>query len=340
MRLRITFAALLTAAWSAASSAHHSPAAFDMSAELLLEGTVVDFSWRNPHSLIKLETAAPDGTKSVAEIEAAGISILQPLGFKSDSIRTGEHITVVARPNRRGPGYTVLGMSITKSDGLVLPLRLSGRSEPRSETSPVATTLAGRWVGREEDFFALRANILQRWPLTAAARTALAGSDGGRVTSRADCIPFGPPTVLIEPVLTTIEITADTVVLTTDSDGNALRRVVHLDRAEHPRDLQATFEGHSIGRWADDVLIVDSVGFEAHPHGFGFGVPSSGRKHLVERFSLSEDGRQLVYEATIEDPEILIGAMSLAARLDYRPDLTPSGSPCDLEAARHYLNED
>jgi hypothetical protein len=339
MRVRFGAFALAVAAWGVAAEAHHSPAAYDMRTELVLEGTIAAFSWRNPHSSIELETTGPDGVKVRRDIEVAGISILQPLGLTGDSIRVGERVVIAARPNRRSSDGVVLGVSLRKEDGVELPLRFMGRGETVNGSAPAATSVIGRWLGRESDFVAYRTNVLESWPLTNDARSALAASDGGRVTSRADCVPYGPPAVLMEPVLTTLEIQGNTAVLTTDTDGNALQRVIHLDLAEHPAGLQPTFSGHSIGRWENDALVVDTVGFEPHPHGFGFGVPSSSRKHLVERFALSDDHRQLVYETTIEDPETFTEPVRFTARLDHRPDLRPSGSPCDLEAARRYLDE-
>jgi len=36
------------------AAAHHSPAMFDLSKDVFLEGTIADFSWRNPHVYIEL----------------------------------------------------------------------------------------------------------------------------------------------------------------------------------------------------------------------------------------------------------------------------------------------
>jgi hypothetical protein len=43
------------------------------------------------------------------------------------------------------------------------------------------------------------------------------------------------------------------------------------------------------------------VAFSPHPEGVGFLLPSSGAKHTVERFSLSDDRKNLSYEITVED---------------------------------------
>ena len=38
-------------------------------------------------------------------------------------------------------------------------------------------------------------------------------------------------------------------------------RTIHLDRSAHPENPEPSVTGHSIGRWENDVLIVDTIGF-------------------------------------------------------------------------------
>jgi hypothetical protein len=335
-RIATRIAAVASVGWLAHAAAHHSPAAFDMRTDLAVDGTVVAFAWQNPHSLLTVETTGADGKKVVQDIEAAGASLLGPLGLRSDTIRPGEHVVVFARPSRRGPGHTVLGVRIAKDDGQTFALHYSGQPEPLRSSAAAATSLAGRWLGRQLEFFAYRDAVLESWPLTAAAR---ASQQSARGTSRAQCVPYGPPALMMEGVLTTIELNESAVTLRTDLDGVPWERVVHLDLEEHVRDLEPSVLGHSIGRFEQGVLIIDTVGFAVHPEGFGFGVGSSERKHLVERLSLAAGGRELLYETTLEDPDTLTEPVSVTAHLDYRPDLVPSSSGCDLESARRYLNE-
>lgn len=42
-------------------SAHHSRALYDLNAEIVLEGTVVELGWSNPHIYFTVETTGPDG---------------------------------------------------------------------------------------------------------------------------------------------------------------------------------------------------------------------------------------------------------------------------------------
>ena len=142
---------------------------------------------------------------------------------------------------------------------------------------------------------------------------------------------------MVYPVALRVKVDAKTVVF--DIDWHEARRVVRLDAAAHPANLAPSFDGDSIGRFEVDTLIVDSVGFTAHPEGLGNGLPSSERKHLVERFTLDADRRHLDYDVTVEDPVYLTAAAHYAARWEYAPDLEPSGVPCDPEVARRFLSD-
>ncbi len=332
----ITCLVALLCSWSIAHS-HHSPAAFDMTREIRLDGRVVSFQWKNPHTFITLDVTGADGSPVRQEIEASPAAILGPMGVGPDALKPGDHVIVHARPSRIGPGRTALGVTFEKDDGTTLPLHLTGREAAVVPAVATATSLAGQWLGRPEDFFGLRTAVMQQWPLTPAARNALGANADERAGTRARCVPYGPPALMVEPVLTTIEVGADRVTLTTDIDGAALQRVVYLGVANHPANLPPTPLGHSIGRWEGNVLVIDTAGFTRHDEGFGFGVPSSERKHLVERLTLASDGSRLRYETIIEDDETLTAPVRFDAELLYRPDLTPSGTACDLDAAQRYL---
>lgn len=75
-------------------------------------------------------------------------------------------------------------------------------------------------------------------------------------------------------------------------------RRVHLDRA-HPARPFPQRNGHSIGRWENDTLVVDTIGIKAITFG---SVPHSDQVHVVERIRAIDDGAALVNEVTITDP--------------------------------------
>jgi hypothetical protein len=102
-----------------------------------------------------------------------------------------------------------------------------------------------------------------------------------------------------------IEQTDTTVRLIYGSMG--LDRTIHLDMANHPADIAPSVEGHSIGRWEGDVLVVDTVGFAPGMITVDSRLPHGEGLHVVERFTLDEDARSITREYMAEDPAHFVG---------------------------------
>ena len=76
-------------------------------------------------------------------------------------------------------------------------------------------------------------------------------------------------------------------------------RQIYLDGRPHPVDWNPAWQGHSVGHWEGDVLVIDTAGFnEVTP---GFGVHSEAL-HVTERISRPSVGR-LVVDIVAEDPD-------------------------------------
>lgn len=75
------------------------------------------------------------------------------------------------------------------------------------------------------------------------------------------------------------------------------RRVYMID--EHPEQVFAQRNGHSIGHWEGDTLVVDTRAIRAITFG---SVPHSDRVHVVERWDVIDSGGSVVNELTITDP--------------------------------------
>lgn len=82
-----------------------------------------------------------------------------------------------------------------------------------------------------------------------------------------------------------------------------VERRIHLGMTEHPKNIEPSLTGHSIGRWDGDVLVVDTVGFA--PGMLNRTLPHSDQLHVVERFWLDAKTRQLRREYTARDPRFL-----------------------------------
>ena len=84
-------------------------------------------------------------------------------------------------------------------------------------------------------------------------------------------------------------------------------RHIYTDGRSHvsPDTFDPVSNGHSIGHWEGDTLIVDTVGFS--DEGLTR-IPGGGRRtktsHLVERYRLLAGGKRLSVTFTWEDPKI------------------------------------
>ena len=113
-----------------------------------------------------------------------------------------------------------------------------------------------------------------------------------------------------------------------------MTRTVHVGMAGHPANVAPSREGHSIGRWDGDVLVVDTVAFL--PGTLLGQTPHSAQLHVVERFSVDPATTMLKREVTAEDPlyftapytrtdTMLLSAVPYAA--EACQDLTPVVPP-------------
>jgi len=87
-----------------------------------------------------------------------------------------------------------------------------------------------------------------------------------------------------------------------------LERSIYMNLAAHPASVAASRAGHSIGRWENDVLVVDTVGFL--PGTLTGTTPHSDKLHVVERFTLDATTTALKREYTAEDPTYFTAAYS------------------------------
>ena len=78
-------------------AAHHSFAAeFDDKRPVKLDGTVVKFDFMNPHSWISMEVKNSDGTVVRWSVETGSTNALFRRGWRKESLRAGDHITIDA----------------------------------------------------------------------------------------------------------------------------------------------------------------------------------------------------------------------------------------------------
>jgi hypothetical protein len=85
------------------AAAHHSFAAeFDDKQPVRLEGTVVKFEFMNPHSWVHVDVKNPDGTVARWAVETGSTNALFRQGWRKDSLRAGDHVTIDAYRAKNG----------------------------------------------------------------------------------------------------------------------------------------------------------------------------------------------------------------------------------------------
>ena len=104
---------------ASSASAHHSFAMFDRSKETTLVGVVREFQWTNPHSWIELDVPNDSGGLDKWSIELNSPNNLSRQGWKSDSVKAGDRISVVIWPLRSGEKGGLF-ISLTLPDGSTL----------------------------------------------------------------------------------------------------------------------------------------------------------------------------------------------------------------------------
>lgn len=102
-----------------AAYAHHSYAAtYDVGKEVKLQGKLIQFIFRNPHSYVTIQAPDSKGAMQRWSVEWAGTSQLSARGISQDTLKINDDITLVGRPSRVPGEYRLLMLNLTRpADG-------------------------------------------------------------------------------------------------------------------------------------------------------------------------------------------------------------------------------
>ena len=329
----------LAALTAVAVDAHHSRTGFVMDSPLELEGTITEHAYHNPHVYLRFE-AVDEATGETREwlLEANAVSTLRSVGWRADTFSAGDRVRVRGFPHRQPDRRTLFVDVITKPDGSAfrssgLP---PGSFEAPEQAPGGSTDFSGVW---QPDFASRDVAAGFRpasLPLTPRGQAVLDEFDPTDDPAL-DCIPESlPATVLpVFPVEFTRVGDDELHIRYEEFDG---RRVVHLGMTEHPAGVEPSYMGHSIGRLEDGALVIDTRYFEETVWGLGRGAPSGTRKHLVERYTLAENGMRLDVEYRFEDPEYMTEAVTVTGEMFLKPGYRLEPWDCDAGAARRHLS--
>lgn len=113
--MKHTFSALLicTAVLIIPAALAHHRWPVNMNVPVTVQGTVMDYDWRNPHPMITIEVINDDGTMEEWEIGGPATTRMEARGWNADTVKPGDMIT--------GTGYQFLdGSKIIRLERVTL----------------------------------------------------------------------------------------------------------------------------------------------------------------------------------------------------------------------------
>jgi hypothetical protein len=218
-------------------------------------------------------------------------------------------MNVMAAGEARGPlpSQTPFPGGLAVSAGLALMLGAL-TLVPAASAAPAAQDVSGVWWATS---YSPKIQIVGggELPYNAAGKSAyeknIAGLKSGELidAARRFCVPDGIPRILATPY--PFEIIHTPGQTTMIHELNHAIRVVTMDRPL-PKDEELIpypyYDGHSVGHWDGDTLVIDVTGFNGRAWLDRAGNFASDSLHVVERYTML-DANTVNYEATLEDPD-------------------------------------
>jgi hypothetical protein len=147
------------------------------------------------------------------------------------------------------------------------------------------------------------------------------GPRGVKLTETTDrvykCSPPGMPYIYLQLFPMQIVQTPKEVIELFEYDHTV--RHIFIDGRKHPADLTPSYNGHSIGHWEGDTLVVDTVGLNGKMWLDRVGHPDSEQMHIIERIHRVDD-KTLQVDFTFDDPKSYVQPWTALMRFRLRPD--------------------
>jgi len=351
MNSRLSIAVVLVGFFAASGvDAHHSRSNYDMQKFLEYDGTVLEFSFSNPHAFAVIETKDEAGQPMRLLLEMNSKIILSGMGWSEDTLAVGDEVHVRGNPDKRANRKQFFVAYVVDRTGE----RMWSFGRPRAERErqekgnpdPIrikptvgSTDFSGIWnrarvSGQQparRDPFA-PASL----PLTEKGKAAADKFDPNDDPAF-ECLPASLPRTIVPVLPVQFKWISDDLLTIRYQAHNAVREV-HMGQSSFPANVAPSRLGYSIGRMEENELVIDSKYFTYDRWGNGRGVPSGEQKVVQERYSLVDDGKAMDVTYTVSDPEYLAGE-PVVQRGAYvlRNQMAMTDYNCDPKAATRHL---
>lgn len=307
--------------------AHHGTnGQFDATKLLELTGVISDLAFVNPHAYVYVDVTDENGEVATWNCEMRASSVLRRSGWTPEMFENGTPVHIEGVAARRDPlGCYIETISFNggpaieryaQLDDTQIEDLLAGRPSKTAWGDP---NIGGDWAAQQRLVGAISGPNAAAGPggppggmgapgarrpggveLTEAGeayRASVIDSDDN-VAGRLDCQPrdFFSDWTFDQPSNRIIQEQDQITLMYGFMDT---KRVIHMNMDEHPENIEPSWAGHSIGKWEDGVLVVDTVGFTRFA---GNRSTRSEQFHAVERFTLDNEEGSLTREYMGEDP--------------------------------------
>lgn len=319
MNKTLTLATIFTLLPGGLLAHHGTTSQFDASRIVEISGVVTDLGFVNPHSYVYLDVTTESGEVVNWHCEMRASSLLKRSGWTEEMFANGTKVDIVGTMSRaEDNGCYIETIAFNGGEPIERYAQIEENQLQPETTRPLVTAwgdpyIAGDWAANQRLVGAVSGpNAAPRPPRggrgrgprielsaageAAAAEIASASEEG--VAGRLDCSPrdFFSDWTFDQPA-NRIEQEQDQIILRYGFMDTV--RTIHMDMPEHPAALEPSWAGHSIGKWEDGVLVVDTVGFSVVSNRRG---THSEKFHAVERFTLDSESGTLVRTYVGEDP--------------------------------------
>jgi hypothetical protein len=317
--------------------AHHElTAKFDPSKTSTLRGVVTSVDWANPHVHIFMNVGTGNAMVNWA-VELESVPHLQKAGYRRDTLKPGDRITVQGILARDG-SKQIWGNTVTMDAGNRRIFNVPDQMAPPSTASgptprwpdgkprlgpapgqtgywgyPTATIMVENGQTVRANKAGLLANIADVDKVAPFARWARDLFELRQRKRLADdpqylyCLPPGGPRQFMgEYGVQFVEDKEHQRIFVFVGSVSRHWRLIYLDGREQVGQVRGDsdnplYYGRAVGKWEGDTLVVDTKGFNEKFWFSNGGLPHTDKLHLVERFTRT-DLNTLKYEVTIDDP--------------------------------------
>ncbi len=316
--------------------AHHGFGRFDRSLPLDIEGVITGIDFVNPHAYLRLDVTDDSGATLAMRCEMRAATLMRRSGWSEEMFVIGATATIHGFGHRDDPASCYLeDITIGDAPGINRNDQFETRANADLVNRPLRLVsgelnISGDWA-QEQYVIAVPpdgrgGNLVPKSMKPGIESGALSMADvppsgwgprpvtfTARGQAEADAFemwsPDDNPRLRCKPTSIVFDWTFDGAVNRITQAGDRIvidyglysfERVIHMDMDSHPDGLEPSYAGHSIGHWEGDVLVVDTIGFEAGV--IAPPVRNSNELHIVERFSLDAETLELRRDFVAEDP--------------------------------------